>query len=371
MKEQELGTGASTMRKPAEKIFIASIHWNNEEVLRSHWVPAIVALVKHLGPENVYVSVQESGSWDDSKGALRWLDDELAAIQVRRKILLDETTHTDEINKPPVSTGWINTPRGKLELRRIPYLSRLRNLVLQPMHELHEAGEQFDKVLFLNDVVFTTNDILSLMNTRGGEYAAACALDFAKPPKFYDTFALRDSEGNDVLMTTWPYFRSRASRSAVKASKPVPVKSCWNGIAVMDAAPFYNTTQPLSFRGVPDSLAELHLEGSECCLVHAENPLSRSEGVWLNTNVRVGYSGSAYNAVNSAAGDSWVSVRAILWGSWENRLLRWFTTSFFKERIVSRRVSWWEAKNQGHSEIGRFCLINEMQILVWNGWAHV
>jgi hypothetical protein len=138
-----------------QKIFIASIHWNNEDILRSHWVPGVLGLVEHFGKDNVYVSVQESGSWDDSKGALRELDQSLEQAGVRRRIILDETTHEDEIRKPPAESGWIQTPRGAKELRRVPYLAKLRNLVLKPLEELAEAGEHFDKILFLNDVVFT------------------------------------------------------------------------------------------------------------------------------------------------------------------------------------------------------------------------
>jgi hypothetical protein len=138
-----------------QKIFIASIHWNNEKILRSHWVPGVLGLVDHFGKDNVYVSVQESGSWDDSKGALRELDQSLEQAGVRRRIILDETTHEDEIKKLPAENGWIQTSRGAKELRRVPYLARLRNLVLKPLQELAEAGEHFDKILFLNDVVFT------------------------------------------------------------------------------------------------------------------------------------------------------------------------------------------------------------------------
>lgn len=137
-----------------EKIFIAGIHWNNEKVLREHWVPGVLRLVKHFGEDNVYVSVQESGSWDRSKEALAELDKGLEMVGVRKKIILDETTHEDEIKKPPGRGGWIQTPRGLKELRRVPYLARLRNLVLEPLYELAQAGEHFDKVLFINDVVF-------------------------------------------------------------------------------------------------------------------------------------------------------------------------------------------------------------------------
>ena len=138
-----------------ERIYIASMHWNNEAILRSHWNDAVVQLAKTWGPENVFVSVYESGSWDDSKGALRDLDARLDRLGVRRNITLSETTHKDEISSPPSSEGWIDTPRGQRELRRIPYLARLRNLTLRPLEDLAEEGIMFDKVLFLNDVVFT------------------------------------------------------------------------------------------------------------------------------------------------------------------------------------------------------------------------
>lgn len=140
---------------PSDRIFIASTHWNNERILRSHWNDAVVDLVRTLGSENVFVSVLESGSWDDSKGALRELDTRLDRLGVRRNITLSDTTHQDEISAPPGRDGWIKTPRGRTELRRIPYLARLRNWTLQPLEDLARQGITFDKVLFLNDVVFT------------------------------------------------------------------------------------------------------------------------------------------------------------------------------------------------------------------------
>jgi len=140
---------------PPQKIFIASTHWNNEAILRSHWNGAVLALARHFGVDNVFVSVYESGSWDDSKGALRELDTALDQLGVNRTIVLDQTTHQDEISKPVGASGWIDTPRNKRELRRIPYLSRLRNLSLEPLNALQNSGLRFHKVLFLNDVVFT------------------------------------------------------------------------------------------------------------------------------------------------------------------------------------------------------------------------
>jgi hypothetical protein len=149
------GPATEPITRRPERVYIASIHWNNEHILRSHWNDAVVALVKALGRENVYVSVYESGSWDNSKGALRELDIALEALKIRRNITLSETTHLDEISAVEKGPGWADTPRGSRELRRIPYLSRLRNWTLGPLQELARQGERFDKVLFLNDVVFT------------------------------------------------------------------------------------------------------------------------------------------------------------------------------------------------------------------------
>lgn len=152
--------------------------------------------------------------------------------------------------------------------------------------------------------------------------------------------------------------------SSLYGSSLIPIVS-------MDAQSFYNTTEPLLFRGVPDSLAEYHVEGSECCLIHADNPESPRKGVWLNPMVRVGYSSSAYHAVHSSPSEVSLSVRTILEGLWENRFRRWFTSPWFETSIVSSRLAAWHSIDNSNEEKGTACLINEMQVLVENGWAHV
>jgi len=355
--------------RPSERIYIASLHWNSEPVLRSHWNTAIVNLAEILGPENIFVSIYESGSWDKSKDALRELDRELDRMGVQRNITLSKTTHRDELSVTPVGDGWIDTPQGNKGLRRIPYLARLRNLALRPLEDLSREGVTFNKILFVDDAAFTAKDVLTLLNTNGGTYAAACALDFSIPPRYYDTFALRDSDGHGHLMQTWPFFRSSVSRDATKSFSPVPVASCWNGMVSMPAEPFISST-PLRFRAIPDSLAISHLEGSECCLIHADNPLSAQKGVYLNPNVRVGYDGSSFETVRPI--QYWLSFWRIARGLWENRLRRWTTLSIFtKESVVRKRVQKWKNLSKQNHEHGEFCLIDEMQVLVAAGWIHV
>jgi hypothetical protein len=209
---------------------------------------------------------------------------------------------------------------------------------------------------------------LNLLDTNNGEYAAACGLDFSKPPLYYDTFAVRDSEGHPHIMQTWPYFKSRESRHAVMDNKPVPVKSCWNGITVMPVTQFTSATS-LRFRGTDDSLALHHIEGSECCLIHADNPDSLSRGVYLNPRVRVGYDMKAYKAVNPDS--AWLSTWQILSGLWENRIRRLISSTIWSERVIRHRLQLWRKQHPGEEEPGWFCLVDEMQVLHKIGWEHV
>lgn len=144
----------SVIPPSARSVYISSIFWNSAAILRSTWSKAIVELSEKLGSENVYISIYESGSWDNSKEELRLLETTLKARRIPHRIILDETTHEDEIAGPVTGEGWIQTTRGRKELRRIPYLSRLRNKALEPLAELAAKGTTFDRVLFLNDVAF-------------------------------------------------------------------------------------------------------------------------------------------------------------------------------------------------------------------------
>jgi hypothetical protein len=164
------------------------------------------------------------------------------------------------------------------------------------------------------------------------------------------------------------------------SQQPIRVQSCWNGIAVFDAAPFHGKS-PLRFRGVSDSLAKKHVEGSECCLIHADNPLSTERGVWLNPNVRVGYNSAAYQIVNPGDSVLWVSAMSKVTGVWKNRWARLYGSVRRRSEhwVVKKRIQQWKAKIKDPEVIERDgekseavnCLINEMQVVIENGWAHV
>jgi Cryptococcal mannosyltransferase 1 len=217
-----------------------------------------------------------------------------------------------------------------------------------------------------------TEDIVTLLSTRDGYYDAVCSLDFSVPLIYYDTFALRDSLGAKAFPQMWPYFMSPASRDALISNGPVPVQSCWNGVVAFQAEPFY-ASPPLRFRGISDSLAKHHLEGSECCLIHADFHRATSHGVWLNPNVRVGYKPEAYHAVNPPDGRIWPTWYKKVGGMWLNRVARWVGWMRRKTEKwhVESEVRQWESEAEGNHEEALHCLINEMQVLYQNGWLHV
>ncbi len=154
----------------------------------------------------------------------------------------------------------------------------------------------------------------------------------------------------------------------------------------MSAAPFYDSKSPVRFRGVQDSLAHKHIEGSECCLIHADNRLSSDLGVWLNPNVRVGYCHAdlhkphklkvpyrwenfkalcqmSYDAVHPDGGRTWVTISRVAWGLWENRLRRWLSWGSIASRGVRRKVRDWRQERSGNQEPGEMCLVDEMHVI--------
>ncbi|KAL4981549.1 cryptococcal mannosyltransferase 1-domain-containing protein [Aspergillus falconensis] len=304
---------------PPERIYIASLHWNNEAILRDSRNDAIIRLAEKWGAENVF-------------GGLRDLDLELDRLGIRRNITLSTTSHRDEIPVPLPSDGWVDTPRGRTELRRKPHLARLRNLTLRPLEDLKRPGILFDKALFLGDVVFTVDDVLELLNTNDGVYSAACSLDFMRTPAFYDTFALRDSKGDGHIMQTWPYF----------------------------SLGMYITAPDCLANGDPISgYAHRALRVAHTITIHADNPLSERQDVYLNPRVPVHPIGA------------WLSPRDIALGVWRDRLLRCATTTGFQKFVVNRRVALWQERLYDRLEVGEFCLVNEMQVLAAHSWAHV
>jgi len=195
-------------------------------------------------------------------------------------------------------------PNGQPRVKRITYLSEIRNRLLLPLErgskryeklQINHTDTTFDRILFLNDIYFKPIDALHLLfstnvnpSTGLADYDVACAVDFVAAVMFYDSFVVRDFEGYGMGLMFFPWFTSKGrsiSRNDVLAEKDaVRVQSCWGGMVSFAAAPFQEQP-PLRFR----HQTELYWEASECCLIHADLAQSSAKNFFLNPYVRVAY----------------------------------------------------------------------------------
>lgn len=309
-----------------ERVFIAA-NIVDADLIQGAWGKAIGDLVDLIGPERTYVSV-----FGGPTEALQEFQKELPC----NFSIVSEALQPIDLNTIP----HVRLAAGEDRIKRIAYLAEVRNRALLPLDDLNV---QFDKILFLNDVIFDPKEAARLLfatNTvserehgsgkTSTNYRAACAVDFISPFKFYDTFATRDLEGYGMGVPFFPYFADvgkAESRKDILAGKDsVRVKSCWGGMVAFDARFFqkrlpkpdndagdwkYKVSEgeeedegqykgvevPVKFRSDESTF----WDASECCLIHADiehyeplkppvNYTSPSDvGIFVNPYVRVAY----------------------------------------------------------------------------------
>lgn len=288
-----------------EKIFIAtSIYDKGGQLANGAWGRSLLDLIDILGNRNVFLSIYENDAGEKAKEALSKLKDR---VQCPNEVVFER--HVSLKTIPSVVL-----PDGSERTKRIAYLANIRNRALRPLDTPTDV--KYDKLLFLNDVVFDPIEIVQLLfSTNANEsgkssYVAACAVDFINPFKFYDTFATRDAEGYSMGVPFFPWFsgagKGISRRDVLEGRDAVRVKSCWGGIVAFDASYFQasstagNVTEaamtkpglPVRFRAESD----LYWEASECCLVHADlqqashRTLDEEDvGIYINPFVRVAY----------------------------------------------------------------------------------
>lgn len=84
-------------------------------------------------------------------------------------------------------------------------------------------------------------------------------------PVFYDNWVARDING--TALENAPFesvFHRPHSQERFQRHLPVQMQSCWNGIAIMDPAPFYNPPH-VKFRMA--RITEGECSASECSLI--------------------------------------------------------------------------------------------------------
>ena len=299
-----------------EKVFIAvSLYDQGGRLVEGSWGQSVLDLIDLLGHDNVFLSIYENDSGDGGTKALKIFKERL---HCRHELV-------SEAHVPLEDFPVITLPDGAERLKRLTYLSELRNRALRPLDE--ESGVTYDKVLYLNDVSFYPLDAAQLLfSTNVGtdgkaDYLTACSVDFVDYFKFYDTYATRDLEGYSMGVPFYPWFSSAGSaqsRSDVMNQKDaVRVKSCWGGMVAFDAKYLQSTrtspvnvtreieshtispsspatvSLPVRFRAEP----EMYYDACECCLIQADilsvsqrEDVDQDTGIYFNPFVRVAYS---------------------------------------------------------------------------------
>ncbi|KDN34040.1 hypothetical protein RSAG8_12873, partial [Rhizoctonia solani AG-8 WAC10335] len=206
-----------------------------------------------LGYQNVFVSIYENGSSDQTKALLRIFDSLTRSVGMRVVIRTSMRR------------------RGAFN-HRIEYLAEVRNAAMVPLHELREnEGEVFDSVVFMNDVLPCIDDVLELIwQSRRQNAGLTCAADYmfhdgVGAPVFYDNWVARDINGTALENAPFEQvFHHPESSDRFQRHLPIQVQSCWNGIAVLDPAPLYATPH-VRFRMA--KIAEGECSASECSLI--------------------------------------------------------------------------------------------------------
>jgi alpha-1,3-mannosyltransferase len=243
-----------------------------------------------LGYHNVFVSVYENGSSDQTKALLRIFDALCRSVGLR--VVIRTSLRT----------------RGAFH-HRIEYLAEVRNAALAPLQELRDAeGEVFDSIIFMNDVLPCIDDLLELVwQSRRQNAGITCGSDYifhdevvrllplspqctvlthmpvgttcilrqvrlddrdSSSPRLTDalhSWVARDING--TALENAPFesvFHDIESGHRFQRHLPVQVQSCWNGIAILDPAPFYAHPH-VRFRMAKLSAGEC--SASECSLI--------------------------------------------------------------------------------------------------------
>jgi len=217
----------------SQSYFITAAFYNNEDII-SHWQVEMLKLVSVLTAgyqkQNVFISIVENDSTDGSKEELQQLKRILAQFNIPHKIVSTDKGRPANLN---------HAEGGKLRIR---YLAEIRNEQIKP---LKDQKTKFDKIMFFNDVYFETHSIVELLTTNNGQYDGVCSLDFGVWG-LYDLWVIRDRWGG-FMSAAYPYSFDTPTRYSVVENKPFRVHSCWNGVAIMKAGPFYGTATDSQF----------------------------------------------------------------------------------------------------------------------------
>ncbi|KIJ37578.1 hypothetical protein M422DRAFT_50381 [Sphaerobolus stellatus SS14] len=190
----------------------------------------IVQLAKRLGTQNLFVSMLDYTSVDSTPTLLDLCEAVLILLGVPFRI-----RRVPGMTEDP-SAGYYPLEEA-----------HTRNLVLEPLHELHKKrGIKFHKVIWLKG--FTCpNDILELIKVSdANEAAMVCGMDWAEHNGnfiFSDRWRTRDMDGDQLRQSTSTSkpepLRNKESAARFALHLPFQAFCCESGTHVVDPAQSY------------------------------------------------------------------------------------------------------------------------------------
>ena len=285
-----------TRPRPPQRVFIA-INLRNSEAILPSMIAELTRLLTALcdpaasGPSpsspacpNVHLSIYESDSSDSTAALLDVFAFFLRSLSVPHTL----STHAQ---------------LQRASAYRIDHLAAVRNLAIAPLTRMSVASTSppFDRVVFLNDVVFCAEDVLRLLWLSAAANASmVCGLDYddvnRRGPQLYDTWVARGTRGRRPTKA-WPYFAEEDGGREVRLGALASVFCCWNGLVVMDAREWWE--YGLSFRAHDEEGRGERCEASECSHVcedyHAIH--GTATRILVDPTVHVAYERSVYEDI--------------------------------------------------------------------------
>lgn len=165
--------------------FIAINLINAEKVLPSI-INTLLDVITSLGVSRFHASIYENGSQDSTILQLYVFSKLLDILNVGYTIISDQESE------------------GQVEGSRINRLAKIRNKALANLFD--SPSGTYDRVIFLNDIIFCPSDLLELLFQQEVQSAdLSCAMDYKEltikefegnyPQMFYDTWIARDMQG--------------------------------------------------------------------------------------------------------------------------------------------------------------------------------
>ncbi|KAI9709402.1 MAG: hypothetical protein M1812_007679 [Candelaria pacifica] len=236
----EIGARYKSLRRSDGKIhYFFALDLHAALALLPTLLGSIIHTIRFLGPTSCTLSIIEGRSTDGTPEVLVALRTEIEAIGA--------TYHH--------STSDIDPKDGVRD--RTEALAALRNAALLPLIQTSEKYSKDASIIFLNDIGICSHDILELLYQHTIQQAyMTCGMDWSGLGEiFYDIFVARSLVGETFWQIAqdglWKFTQNlfwadRTARRKYEAHQPFQVYACWNGGAILNAAPVME--QRIAFR---------------------------------------------------------------------------------------------------------------------------